>query len=148
MRAAAGQRLKQARSPSVVATDAPAVPLLAALWREQLPPTRVADREVLDHGLSAECGAIRDPTQSLRRFRNVLREATVYLVIFAFILGVSCFVAPRVLDLGADSSPKPVGTYPPLNFSSCSVRAWPDGLRSYACAQPLPGMGLRWHRCC
>ena len=131
MRAAAGQRLDPARSPATVATAARVAAIPAALWPEQS-PTRVADREVTDHRLRAEYDASNDPTRRPRTSRNILPETTVFLVIFAFIVGMSCFVAPRILDPGTYTSPTRVGTYSPSNFSLCSVRAWPDGLLSDA----------------
>jgi hypothetical protein len=78
---------------------------------------------------------------------RLLPEITVFLVIFAFVVATG-LIAPRILDPGMHTPPIGVATYSPSNFSLCSVRAWPDGLRSNACARPLPRMGLGSHHCC
>jgi hypothetical protein len=112
-------------------------------------PTWVVDREVTDHQLEAEYGAGEDMARTPRMSRNIPLEITLLLVIFAFIAGISCFVAPRLLD--SNTRPSPISDAPPYsvsNVSRCSVRAWPDKLRSDPCARQLPLMGLGSHSCC
>jgi hypothetical protein len=146
MRAAAEQRFDPTQSPAAVATIARVSPRPAAQSREKS-PTRVADREDTDHRLRADYGARNDATQRPRTSPNILPETTVFLVIFAFIVGMSFFVAPRILNPGTNTPPTRVGTYPSSNFSLCSVQAW-SGLRSDVCALPLPRMGYGSHECC
>jgi hypothetical protein len=146
MRAAAEQRLDPAQSPAAVATIARVAPRPAAQSREKS-PTRVADREDTDPRLRADYAARNDATQRPRTSPNILPETTVFLVIFAFIVGMSFFVAPRILNSGTFTPPTRVGTYPSSNFSLCSVQAW-SGLRSDVCALPVPRMGYGSHECC
>lgn len=146
MRAAAEQRFDPAQSPAAVATIARVAPRPAAQSRGKS-PNRVADREVTDHRLRADYGARNDTTQRPRTSPNILPETTVFLVIFAFIVGMSFFVVPRILNSGTYTPPTRVGTYPPSNFSLCSVQAW-SGLRSDVCALPVPRMGYGSHECC
>jgi hypothetical protein len=147
MRAAAGQGLYPVQSSAAVATVTRVVSRPAALSPQQS-PTRAVDREVTDHRLRAEYGARENPTRRPRTSRITPLEITLFLVIFAFIAGISCFVAPRILDPNTHPSPIWVAPYSASNVSPCSVRAWPDGLRSDACARPLPPIGLRSHSCC
>ena len=147
MRAAAGQGLYPAQSSPSVATVAWVAPRPAALSPKQS-RTRVIDREVTDHRLRAEYGARENPTRRPRASRIIPPEITLFLVIFAFIVGISCFVAPRILDPGTHPSPIWVAPYLASNVSRCSVRTWPDGLRSDACARPLPRKGWGVHSCC
>ena len=147
MRAAAGHGLYPVQSSAVVATVTRVVSRPAALSPKQS-PTWVVDGEVTDHRLRAEYGAREKPTRRPRASRIIAPEITLFLVIFAFIVGISYFVAPRILDPGTHPSPIWVAPYSASNVSPCSVRAWPDGLRSDACARPLPRMGLGSHPCC
>ena len=141
MRAAARQGLYPVQSSAVVATVTRVVSRPAALSPKQS-PTRVVDREVTDHCLRAEYGARENPTRRPRTSRIIPPEITLFLLIFAFIVGISCFVAPRILDPNPHPSPIWVAPYSASNVSPCSVRAWPDGVRSDACARSLPPMGL------
>jgi hypothetical protein len=90
----------------------------------------------------------RDETRGLQRLRSILLNTSLTLGIFAFIIGVSCFVAPWAMDMGADKSATRVGTYSPSNFSACPVRVLSDRLRPDGCATALPRPSLRWQRCC
>jgi hypothetical protein len=147
MRAAAGQGLYPVQSPAVVATVTGVVSRPAALSPKQS-STWVVDREVTDHRLRGEYRAHENPTRRPRASRIIPPEIALFLVIFAFIVGISCFVAPRILDPGTHLSPIWVAPYSASNVSPCPVRAWLDGLRSDACARPLPRMGLGSHSCC
>jgi hypothetical protein len=147
MRAAAGQDLYPVQSSAAVATVTRVVSRPAALSPKQS-PTRVVDREVSERRLRAEYGARENPTRRPRTSRIIPPEITLFLVIFAFIVGTSCFVAARILNPNTHPSPIWVAPYSASNVSPCSVRAWPDGWRSDACARPLPSMGLGSHSCC
>ena len=147
MRATTGQGLYPAQSAVSVATVARVAQRPAALSPKQS-PTRVVDREVTDHRLRAEYGARENPTRRPRPSRNIPSDISLFLIIFAFIVGISCFGAPRILDPGTHPSPISVAPYLASDISRCSVRTWPDGSRSNACARPLPRKGLGSHSCC
>jgi hypothetical protein len=147
MRAAAGQGIYPVQSSAAVATVTRVVSRPTALSPTES-PTRVVDREVTDHRLRAEYGERENTTRRPRTTRIIPPEITLYLVIFAFIVGISCLVAPRILDSSTHPSPIWVAPYPAWNVSSCSARAWPDEFRSDPCARQLPPMGLRSHSCC
>jgi hypothetical protein len=104
MRAAAGQGLYPVQSPAVVATVTGVVSRPAALSPKQS-STWVVDREVTDHRLRGEYRAHENPTRRPRASRIIPPEIALFLVIFAFIVGISCFVAPRILDPGTHLSP-------------------------------------------
>jgi len=141
MRTAAGQCLNPAPTPVDVADVARLAPQPAPSPTPS--PTRVADRGVTDRRLGAEHS---DATQKLRNSRRLLTESAVFLMIFAFIVGVGAFIAPRVLDTGTHISPVGVVTLPPMNVANCPLPARPHGLRSDACALPPDPTGS--HHCC
>ena len=146
MRAGAGQGLYPVHSSALVAAVARVVSLPATPWPKKSP--RVVDPEVTDHRLRTEYGARENPTRRPRTARIFPPDITLFLVIFAFIVGISCFVAPQILDANTRPSPIWVAPYSASNASLCPARALPDGLRTDACARLLPGMGLASHSCC
>ena len=109
--------------------------------------TRHADHAITDHGVRAEPHA-RSAAQRPQASRHILPGTTVFIVIFAFIVVISCLVAPRILYGATHTSRTGVGTYQPSSSSLCSGQALFDGLRSAACAQPLTPVELRSNRCC
>jgi hypothetical protein len=147
MRATTGQGLYPAQSSVSVPTVARVAQRPAALSAKQS-PIRVFDREVTGHRLRAAYGARDNPTRRPRASRNIPSEISLFLVVFAFIIGISCFGAPRILDPGTHLSPISVAPYLASNVSPCSVRTRPNGLRSDACARPLPRKGRVLHSCC
>jgi len=139
MTATAGQCLNPAPTP----VDATAVARVAP-QTAVLPPSRVAGRGVTDGRFNAD-KARNDAT---RTARHLLTESIVVFAIFAFILGVTAFVAPRILDTGTHASPIGIVTLPPTNLAHCSVLARPHGLRSDFCAPPPGPTGSGSHQCC
>jgi hypothetical protein len=91
--------------------------------------------------MGAEYGPGENTTRTPRTSRIIPPEITLFVVISAFIAGISCFVAPRILDTITLPIADVVAPYSASNVSRSSVRAWPDELRSDPCARPPPPLG-------